>query len=425
MENIYLEIQNNYVSLGEGQGGILYEPVKPDERSSIGIMLMHSDDDYYGFVPGPELAKRGFTVLASRVKKSCQTLDKKLLDAKNAVEYLKKLPGIKKVVLLGHSGGATLMSAYQNVAENGVETFQDDNKIIKLSDIGVLPKADAIMLLDSNWGNGVMTLLSLDPGISDDTSSRNLKPGYDLFDPANGFHPEGADYPPEFVRNYQKAQEERNDHLINMALERLEKLEKKQGDFEDDEPFIVAGGSQIAPNNKMFPQDIKLLCHTLHQWPLIHRDGSVTTEIIRSLRKPHFDRNMVTVNAMATNITTVRTYLTNSAVRTKNFYYDDSRIYGIQWESSYCCTPGNVMGITVPMLIMGMTGSYEFLAAEVIYENAKSQDKTMAFVEGASHNFTPQEDAESYPREFGDTVKNCFDYVAKWLCSGRFYSDME
>lgn len=416
----YFEIKNKYISLPTRMGGVLYEPVNGDERSSVGIVLMHSDDDYYGFVPAPELAKRGFTVLASKVEKSCETLDKKILDVKNAVEYLKEVPGIKKLVLLGHSGGATLMSAYQSVAQNGAKIFQDDHKIIKLSDIGEVPAADAVMFLDSNWGNGVMTLLSLEPSITDNETSRGLKPGFDLFDPANGFSEDGSTYSDEFISGYQKAQAARNEQLIDLALDRLEKIEKGEGKFDDDEPFIVAGGSQIAPNNKMFPQDIRLLSHTIHPWPLIHKDGSVTNEVIYSRRKPHFNKNMVTVNEMATNVTTVRTYLTNSTVRTNGFYYDESRIYGIDWDSSYCCTPGNVKGVSVPALIMGMTGSYEFLAAEQIYENIKSENKTMAFVEGASHNFTPQEDAQSYPGEFGDTVKNCFDYVADWLCTTEF-----
>lgn len=415
MERTYCEIKNTYIPLGREQGGILYEPVSPEQRRETGILLMHSDDTYYGFVPAPELAKRGFTVLASRVEKSCETLDRKLLDAARAMTYLKNLDSVEKVVLLGHSGGATLMSAYQNVAENGVKTFQDEEKIIKLSDIGELPAADAIMLLDSNWGNGVMTLLSLEPGISDNLSSRNLRPGFDLFDPANGFSENGAHYSEEFIRKYQKAQEKRNEALIDAALDRLRAIDEKNGNFEDDEPFVVAGGSQMAPNNKLFPQDIRLLSHTIHEWPQIYADGTIKTEVIYSLRKPHFTKNMVTVNEMATNVSTVRTYLTNSAVRTNGFYYDESRIYGIEWKSSYCCTPGNVMGVTVPALVMGMTGSYEFLASEQIYENIASKDKTIAFVRGASHNFTPQEDAQKYPGEFGDTVKNCFDFAADWL----------
>lgn len=420
MDKKCYEIKTTYVNLAWQHSGILYEPVTPEEHSEIGIVLMHSDSDYFGFIPAPELSKRGFTVLASNVVKSCQPLDNKLLDVKRVVEYLRNMPNIKKVVLLGHSGGATLMSAYQSVAENGVEIFQDEKKIIKLSDIGELPKADAVMLLDSNWGNGVMTLLSLEPSITDNSTSQNLKPGFDLFDPANGYDPEGANYSQKFITNFQKAQEARNNELIDMAVARLEKLEQNKGKFEDDEPFVVAGAAQFAPNNKMFPQDIKLLNHTIHEWPLIHADGSVTTEVIRSWRKPHFDRNFVTVNEMGTVVSTVKAYLTNCAVRTKDFHYDESRIYGIDWDSCYCCTPGNVKWISVPLLIMGMSGSYEFLAAEEIYENARSQDKTMVFIEGASHNFTPQEDAEEYPGQFGDTVKNTFDYVDEWLTSGRF-----
>ena len=420
MTRTYCDIKNEYIKLSAFQGGVLYMPVEAGEKSRTGIVLMHSDGDYYGFLPAPELAKRGYTVFASNVERSCEMLDKKILDLKEAVRFIKSLPHVKKTVLLGHSGGATLISAYQSIAENGVSVFQDDKKIIKLSDIGELPKADAVLLLDSNWGNGVMTLLSLEPAVSDNSSSRNLKPEYDLFAEENGFDPEGAEYSGEFIRNYQKAQEKRNEELIDMALERLKRIEAGSGEFEDDEPFVIAGASQLAPNNKMFPQDIRLLSHTIHEWPLIHGDGSVTTEIIRSRRRPHFDKNFVTVNGMGTCVSTVRTYLTNSAVRTKDFYYDESRIYGIDWDSSYCCTPGNVKGIRVPVLIMGMTGSYEFLAAEQIYENTASEDKTMMFIEGASHNFVPQEDAESYKGEFGDTVKNCFDYVDGWLEETEF-----
>lgn len=413
-------IQNTYIQLERGLGGVLYEPVPVKERIGTGILLMHSDDDYYGFLPGPELAKRGFTVLASKVRKSCEPLDEKLLDVKLAMEYLRGLPYLHNVVLLGHSGGATLMSAYQNVAENGVKIFQDENKIIPLSDIGTLPKADALMLLDSNWGNGVMTLLSLEPDISNEVSSRNLDAKFDLFAVENGYSPDGASYSQAFIRDYQKAQEARNNRLIEEALSRLKALEQGEGRFDDDEPFIIVGGAQYAPNNKMFPQDIRLLSHTQQEWQLMHADKTVTTQVIRSLRRPQFSYNTVSNYQMATNVSTVRTYLTNCTVRTKDFYYDDSRIYGIDWQSSYCCTPGNVIGISAPLLIMGMTGSYEFLAAEQIYENASSTDKSMMFIEGGSHNFVPQEDAEEYKGQFGDTVKNCFDFVEKWLCEDRF-----
>ena len=67
MEQKYYEIKNTYLQLTYGQGGVLYQPVEQGCKSSIGIMLMHSDADYYGFIPAPELAKRGYTVLVSNV----------------------------------------------------------------------------------------------------------------------------------------------------------------------------------------------------------------------------------------------------------------------------------------------------------------------------------------------------------------------
>lgn len=410
----YYEINNNYVQMGHRQGVVVYEPAEPDERSSVGIVLMHSDGDYYGFIPAPELARRGFVVAASNVTESRGPFEDKLEDVGRAVDFIKARPGIRKVVLLGHSGGATLMSAYQAVAENGAGIFQDDRRIIKMRSVGPFTPADAVMLMDSNWGNGVMTLVSLEPSITDNSTSRGLKPGFDLFDPANGFDKNGAHYSPEFVANYHRAQEIRNNELIDFALGRLRELENHTGRFVDDEPFVIAGGSQIAPNNKLFPQDIRYLSHTQDEYDLIHSDASISHEVIYSLRAPHFDRNMVDMNKLATDTSTIKTFLTCSCVRTEGFGYDETHIFGVDWDSSFSCTPGNIQHVKAPLLIMGMTGSYEFLAAEEIYKRAASRDKTIAFVEGASHNFTPQEDAKGYP--FGDTVKNCFDFAASWLC---------
>jgi hypothetical protein len=70
---------------------------------------------------------------------------------------------------------------------------------------------------------------------------------------------------------------------------------------------------------------------------------------------------------------------------------------------------------------MGMTGNWEYLASETIYEKARSKDKTLVFVEGAGHLFTPAVQCERFPGEFGDTRKRVFDYADEWLSrNGRF-----
>ena len=427
MSEQYYPIKSSYVMIQKpgtwhGVQAMLFEPVEPGEKSQIAVIVMHSDGGHIAPSAAAELAKRGYRALGAAVSDRDNPLDEKLLDVKLCSDYLRQIPGVRKVITLGHSGGATLMSAYQNAAENGVQAFQGPEKLIKCSDLGELPPADGVMLLDSNYGNGVMTLVSLDPAILSEDSGVRLDPELDLFNPANGYDPDGSIYSDAFIRKYLKAQDERNNRLIDCALERLHALESGKGRYADDEPFLVPGGAQNAFNNKLFPQDIRLLSRTRKAWPLIHPDGSVTTQVIPCLRKPKNDKCFTPLYRMAAIKSTVRTYLNSSAVRTNGFGYNEDSMYGVDWCSSYSCTPGNMMGVSAPTLLMGMTGGYEFLAAEIIHENTpKIADKTIAFVEGASHGFFPAREAEAYPGQFGDTVKNMFDYVDGWLGQkGRF-----
>jgi hypothetical protein len=406
-----------------GVPSVLYEPVEPGEKSQIAVLVIHSDEDFLAHSAGSGLAKRGYRVLCANTSNRFDPLDEKLVDVNVAVEYLRQSLGVRKVVTLGHSGGATLMSAYQNAAENGVQAFQGPEKLIKCSDLGKLCPADGVMLLDSNYGNGMMTLLSLDPAVTSEDNGKALDPELDLFNPANGYNPQGSTYSDEFIRKYQKAQGERNNRLIDAALERLHAIESGKGKYADDEPFIVPGGAQNGFNNKLFPQDVRLLSRTRKAWPLLHADGSITTQVIPCVRRAKNDKSFTDSYRLGAIKSTIRTYLNSSAVRTtEDFGYDEDSMYGIDWLSSYNCTPGNMTSVSAPLLVMGMTGGYEFVAAEIIYEMAeKCTDKAIAFVEGATHGYSTAKECEAYPGQFGDTIKTLYDYVDQWLSQkGRF-----
>ncbi len=416
------EIKRTYASIDDVPANavpvMMYEPLHPGEKNHVGIVLQHSDDCYFEFTPALELAKRGYVVAVSCFPDRRIALDRKLEHVGKVTAYLRNYPGVDRVLLLGHSGGATLMSAYQAVAENGNAVFQDAGKIIPLTDIPPLPRADGMIFLDANLGNGAMTLLSLDPAVADEESGRERKAALDLFNPENGYDPEESHYSDDFIRTYVRAQGERMNHLIDYAMERVRAIESGAGKFEDDEPMIIPGGAQIAPYNKIFPMfPQRFFSHTEGAWDLICRDGSIRRGIVhcrRAERKPlEGTRNYHN----GTLCTTVRNFLNSNAVRTNGeLHYDETRIHGIDWDSSYCTGPGNAIHIEAPMLLLGMTGSYEYIAAEHIYQRAvKCVDKTLAFVEGAGHNFTPAADAERYPGEFGDTVRSTFDYTDQWI----------
>jgi hypothetical protein len=424
------ETKTTFVRLGNGVPGVLYEPVKPVEKSQIGIFVMHASGDYLQFSACTELSKRGYRVLCANNSTSKagfsadRSTDRILLDAKLGVAYLRKYPGIRKVLLFGHSGGGVLMSSYQNIAENGLKACQGPEKLIKCSDsLAGLPPADGVMLVDSNWGHGAMMLFSIDPAVVSEDNAHALNPELDLYNPKNGFNPKGSTYSDEFIRRFQVQVGKRNNQLIKNALDRLGKISAGKGQYSDDEMFAVPGANSGGPNNKLFSQDVRLLSHTRKAWPLLRPDGSVVTQIVRTVRVPENLTSLTPLLETGALTTTVRRFLNTYALRvTDDFGFDEDSIRGIDWSSSYSNPPGSVEGITVPLLTMGMTGHWEFLAAETIYEHAKSADKTIAFVEGATHNFTTCAKCEKYPGQFGNTVKTTYDYVDNWLSKkGRFF----
>jgi pimeloyl-ACP methyl ester carboxylesterase len=413
-------IKRTFVPLGVPAA--LYEPVVPGEKSHVGIFVMHSGANYITFSACTELAKRGYTVLCS-ANSAGPGLDRIVSDARPGVAFLRQNPGIRKVVLFGHSGGATLMTAYQVIAENGVKACQGPEKIIKCPDsLAGLPPADGVVLADANWGNAEMALFSVDPAMISNDSGMMADPELDLWNPKNGFDPAGSRYSHEFIRKFQSAVARKENELIRAALDRLAAIDAGKGRFADDEPFVVAGASSIGANNKLFAQDTRLMSHTRKAWPLLHADGSTTTEVVHSVRVPEGARSLTSSLGMGAINSTVRTFLTNSAIRVADdFSYDEASVHGVEWTSSYASPPGNVEGIKVPLLLLGMTGHWEYLAAETIYEHARSSDKTLAFVEGASHMYTPCKPCEKSPGQFGDTAKTTYDYVDKWLSQpGRF-----
>ena len=256
----------------------------------------------------------------------------------------------------------------------------------------------------------------LDPAVIEEGNGMRLDPKYDIFDPANGYDKNGANYSPEFIRMYQKAQRERNERLIDFALDRLAKIQRGEGDYVDDEPFMITAADQPKPNNRLLPEDLHLLAHTKGEYDLLHGDGTITHERIQCLRTPEMDRCFSSTYGMGVNKNTIKGFLSSQAIRTtEDFAVTEDDVLGVDWHSSYASPIGNIEHISVPALFVGMTGGYEYMASELIYNHAKMADKKIAFVRGASHNFVPNFDAEKVYGSFGDTEGTLFDYIAAWM----------
>ncbi len=425
--NLDPSMKATFIQLRPGVPSVMYEPRQPDRKAEVAIFVMHPEGDYLHFSACEELAKRGYRVLCanSTTPKGKLSLDLDLDEIIGQVElgvsYLRSVSSVKRIVLLGHSGGGSLMAAYQNIAENGVKGCQGTEKIHRCPDsLAALPPADGLLLLDANWGLSSMMVFSIDPAVTDESNAHSIDQSLNLFNPQNGYNPAGSNYSAAFIAKFQQGVTARNMRILAAALDREAAIDAGNGAFADDEVFTVPGAVLMGFNNKLFAEDTRLMSRTKNAWALVHGDGSVTTQVIHTVRKP--EGRPLTQDLGGAVRGTVRTFLTTFAVRTtKDFGYDEDSVRGINWSSAYSTTPGAIQGVKAPLLTLGMTGHWEFLAAETIYEMSPSRDKSIGFIEGASHGIEPCKSCESTPGQFGDTIKSTYDYVDKWLSkSGRF-----
>ncbi len=415
MEEKKYEIAAEFHRLSHRMPLALYKPTERSPRSEVAVFAMHMGD-YMSFGPMMEMAKRGY--LAAGAMPAGRDV-KGLMESVNiAVNFLKSIPGVKKVVLMGHSQGGCIMSAYQYMAENGTKRFTDTKRIVPFPEIGPLTPADGIMLLDANYG--IMDVLAMDPAVTL-TNGYVRNPELDIYNPENGYNPAGSRYDREFVSRFQKAQIHFYEELLAMAQQKAEDIRLGKGMFADDEPIVIPGAGGGSNSNKLFIQDNSLLGHTRNPQPLLHKGGVITNEVICTDRVME-DAPSSTLYHRGANETTVQNLLAGE-MKFDDFGYDECSMWGADWEFNPMSTRANVRGIHVPILLEGNTASHEFINTEYNYENAASADKTSIFLTGSTHMFEPEKRTEKYEGEFGDPLTTFSDFAADWLAGeGRFLS---
>ncbi|KAJ9132153.1 Alpha beta hydrolase [Pleurostoma richardsiae] len=391
---------------------------------------MHAEQDYLSFYPCTELPKRGYTVLCANNAASKSgymsdlNFEDMMLDASYAVQYLRNQTEFKKVILFGHSGGGAMLSQYQNVAENGVSACNGPEKIYPCSDaLADLPAADGAIFDDANFGIGPMMVMSLNPAIVDEMTGMEINQSLNLYNVTNGWSSTGSsNYSAQFAESFVDGVNARNTRVNSFAKERLAAINNGSGLFADDEPFYVPDALYTGNNNKFFNQDLNYLHHTSYPWKLLHKNGSYTTQIVPSVRVASTTSSIANQYLEGGLKTTIKRFLSSIATTTtEDFAYQVDGVTGIVWNSSQMVPISAVAGIHVPLLTMGNTGHYEFINIEKTHLAAASNDTDIAFVEGAAHTINTCTECESYPGEYGDTVKTTFDYVDQWLSKpGRF-----
>jgi hypothetical protein len=406
--------------------GALYRP-DSGPAPHVGLLAMHRTANYLNHRACTELSRRGFLILCMNTRyennEALVDFEKLPLDVKAGVAFLRRQPGITKVVLFAHSGGGPLMSFYQAVAEHGPSYCKGAEKLTECGDdLAGLPPADGIVFADAHPGNAINVLRSLNPAVANENNPPDPPIAeLDMFDPKNGFNPNGpSHYSDEFQARYFKAQADRMNRLIAIARDKLDRIKRKAYPYPDDDIMVIprAGnpGAGAGADARLFvtEPDIAAINSTSRPGKLLRNDGTVAMEVVKSVfvANPKVAQEHLRFSS-GTKVFTLRSFLSAQAIRAHNATDD------IDYCSTNNSTICAVQSISVPVMFAAMGAHYFIRDNERQYDMARSKDKDLIVIEGATHGFAPCKPCETKPDQYSNSVKNLFDYMAAWM-NARF-----
>ncbi|MEL7155284.1 MAG: alpha/beta hydrolase [Actinomycetota bacterium] len=176
-------------------------------RPSVAFIATHYNIDFSEHYLGPFLAERGYGFLGwnTRFRGNEHTflLDHALADIAVGVRWLREEAGVETVVLLGNSGGGSLMAAYQSQAvQPRLQPMSGDRPV---PGIESLPPGDLFVFVAAHPGRPDIFTDWLDPSVVDEADPIPTDPELDLY------HPDRTvPLDPAFVEDYRAAQVARN-----------------------------------------------------------------------------------------------------------------------------------------------------------------------------------------------------------------------
>jgi len=197
--------------------GLYHRPARRWPR--VACIATHYNVDFSEHYLAPLLAARGVGFLGWNTRFRGDEvhflLEHALIDIGVGVRWLREQAGVEVVVVLGNSGGGSLMAAYQSQA---VDPSLTPAPGLPLPDaVGELVPGDLYVSLNAHAGRPEVLTAWSDPSVVDETDPLSTDPALDLFAQAL---PLDAGW----VARYRAAQEARNNRVTAWARAELERL---------------------------------------------------------------------------------------------------------------------------------------------------------------------------------------------------------
>lgn len=224
------DIQREFVSLvsatsaQNGAGfmpcqGLYYSP--KGRPPKVAFIATHYNVDFSEHYPAEFMARRGYGYLGwntrFRGNEAFFILEHALIDIGAGVRWLKEQAGVEQVVIIGNSGGGSLMGAYQSQACDPNITA---TRGLSLPEAVLdLPPCDYYVSLNAHAGRPEVLTAWMDAAVTDERDPVATDESLSIFNPDNG-----PPYSDEFLTRYRAAQEARNHRITDWAIAELDRL---------------------------------------------------------------------------------------------------------------------------------------------------------------------------------------------------------
>jgi len=220
--------EEDYLTVKADDGGISRAVLYWRGSEKTVVYFMHPRADMHKHYAMGALLAAGFATFGHNTRWlnndiACihETL---LLDIAAGMRLLRDR-GFDKIILVGNSGGGSLMSFYQAQASLLPPARLTDTPAGDPLNLNAyeLPKADGLILLAAHPGQGKFLLNCIDPSVVDEGDMLAADPALDMYDPTNGFRepPLASHYSEAFLTTYRAAQSARVTRLDAIADGRI------------------------------------------------------------------------------------------------------------------------------------------------------------------------------------------------------------
>jgi hypothetical protein len=199
--------------------GVYHRPSGASPTTAF--IATHYNVDFSEHYLAAYMAERGYGFLGwntrFRGNEAYFLADQALVDIGVGVRWLREVAGVERVVLLGNSGGGSLMALYQSQAVSPSMTAPPGLKVAEA--VRDLLPGDLYVSVASHPGRPEVLTAWMDPSVTDEHDPIGTDADLDMYDDRHG-----PPYKVDFIARYRAAQIERNRRISAWCHSELGRL---------------------------------------------------------------------------------------------------------------------------------------------------------------------------------------------------------